>query len=103
MAELLEEIDLSSTNSRHKLPDVPLDNTSGRIPWAFTPHNEQYIAYLMSRLLASKPVDVRSRNLIHKVILKLFRKASGAQVSQLYSKHLSIYIVINRLTVIVNK
>ncbi|KAL5961017.1 hypothetical protein TSMEX_011249 [Taenia solium] len=80
MAELLEQIDLSSTSSRHKLPDVPSDSSSGRSPWTFTPHSAQYISYIMSRLLASKPVDVRSRNLIHKVILKLFRKASGAQV-----------------------
>ncbi|KAL5104276.1 hypothetical protein TcWFU_005278 [Taenia crassiceps] len=80
MAELLEEIDLNSTNSRHKLPDVPSESSSGKSPWTFTPHNAQYISYLMSRLLASKPVDVRSRNLIHKVILKLFRRASGAQV-----------------------
>ncbi|VDK33591.1 unnamed protein product [Taenia asiatica] len=80
MVEILEQIDLSSTSSHHKLPDVPSDNSSGRSPWTFTPHSAQYISYIMSRLLTSKPVDVRSRNLIHKVILKLFRKASGAQV-----------------------
>nr|CDS20425.1 hypothetical protein EgrG_001108300 [Echinococcus granulosus] len=80
LAGLLEEIDLNSTSSRHKLPDVPSDSSSGRSPWTFTPHNAQYISYLMSRLLVSRPVDVRSRNLIHKVVLRLFRNASGAQV-----------------------
>ncbi|EUB55472.1 hypothetical protein EGR_09680 [Echinococcus granulosus] len=80
LAGLLEEIDLNSTSSRHKLPDVPSDSSSGRSPWTFTPHNAQCISYLMSRLLVSRPVDVRSRNLIHKVVLRLFRNASGAQV-----------------------
>ncbi|VDO09726.1 unnamed protein product [Rodentolepis nana] len=80
LAGLLEEIDLNSTNSRHKLPDVPSDSGGGRNPWTFTPHNAQYITYLMSRLIGIKAVDVRSRNLIHKIILRQFRNASCAQV-----------------------
>lgn len=80
LAGLLEEIDRNATNSRHKLPDVPSDAGVGRNPWSFTPHNAQYITYLMSRLLGNKAVDVRSRNLIHKVILRQFRNASCVQV-----------------------
>ncbi|VDD77217.1 unnamed protein product [Mesocestoides corti] len=80
LASLLEGIDRVTTNSRHKLPDVPLGSSKGRTPWTFTPHNAQYVAYLMSRLLGSKAVDVRSRNLIHKVILRVFKAANGSQV-----------------------
>nr|CDS33607.1 hypothetical protein HmN_000522700 [Hymenolepis microstoma] len=80
LASLLEEIDLNATNSRHKLPDVPSDSSIGRNPWTFTPHNAQYITYLMSRLIGTKAVDVRSRNLIHKIILRQFRDASCTQV-----------------------
>lgn len=85
LAGLLEKIDFNATNSRHKLPDVPSDASGGRTPWTFTPHTAQYIAYLMSRMIGGKTVDVRSRNLIHKVILRQFRNASCARVSHFSS------------------
>ncbi len=78
LASLLEDIDLSSKDSRPKLPELPPGNTA--TPWTFTPHNAQYITYLISHLLGNKVVDVRSRNLIHKVILRMFRVSNGPQV-----------------------
>ncbi|KAM7541415.1 hypothetical protein Aperf_G00000045699 [Anoplocephala perfoliata] len=80
LADLLEKVDSNATYSRHKLPDVPSDVNIGRTPWTFTPHTAQYITYLMFRMLGSKAVDIRSRNLIHKVIVRQFRNASCTQV-----------------------